>query len=60
MVGQRESREPRGEDQPYQVVQEIMTVMEGLGCSQDSEDGSRHGRKICSMHMIHLNPLSTY
>ena len=59
MVGQRKSREPRGKDQHNQVVQEIMTVTEGLACSDTSEDGSRLTSVVCLTPMSHLNPLST-
>lgn len=57
MVGQRESGEPWGEDKPNQVVQEIM--MEGLLCSETSDDSGMRGRKIYSIHMNKLGPLST-
>jgi len=36
-----------------------MTVMEGLGCMQDSEDGSGDTRNTFLIRMIHLSPLST-
>ena len=58
LVGQRESREPRGKDKPYQVVQEIMTMTEGLICSNDSDDSGSYGRSHCSIHMSR-SPLST-
>ena len=38
----------------------IMTVMEGLACSDTSEDGSGNTRNIFLIHMNHLNPLSTF
>ena len=34
-------------------------AMEGLACSDTSEDGSRLIPNTWLMHMIHLNPLST-